>query len=288
MPKLNGQLGTPLDATMPSILLVCRWNLAEAMAGGEAVMTVLTGYVGEGCPFTFKIHAEDGSVVTTIQGKATANCCAARWKIPAKTKGKHFFMAEANSVGITGRSDTLLVRDQVALGPVEIVDSKGKAMQKVPLGQSTHWKAKMPGIPDGTPFSWSITCHQDAAHRTVVARGKAEVQQGAGEVVWESHYPFAQREKKSGEELKKTSETYKDAHFQTEFCCLGATSKSAELLAKTSIGLTFKGGSGKRKITLPDGSSKELTLDDEGKAIEPGELPVGASKVGSSSDAQTK
>lgn len=288
MPKLNGQLGTPLDATMPSLLLSCRWSLPEAMAGGEAVMTVLTGYVGEGCPFTFKIHSEDGSVVATVQGKAGANCCSAPWKIPAKAKGKHFFLAEASSVGISTRSDTLLVRDQVALGPVEIVDSKGKAMLKVPLGQATHWKAKMPGIPDGTPFSWSIVCHQDAAHRSVVASGKGEVQQGAGEVVWESHYPFSQQDKKSGEELEKTSETYKDAHFQAVFKCLGASSTSAELLAKTSIGLTFKGGSGKRKLTLPDGSSKELTLDEEGKALEPGELPVGASKVGSLSDAKSK
>ncbi|HNY32570.1 MAG TPA: hypothetical protein PKO15_16910, partial [Fibrobacteria bacterium] len=199
MPKLNGQLGTPLDATMPSLLLSCRWSLSEAMAGGEATMTVLTGYVGEGCPFTFKIHAEDGSVVATVQGKAGANCCSASWKIPAKAKGKHFFLAEASSVGISARSDTLLVRDQVAMGPVEIVDSKGKAMQKVPLGQETHWKAKMPGIPDGTPFSWTILCHQDAAHRVVVARGKGEVQQGAGEVVWESHYPFKQHYKKSSE-----------------------------------------------------------------------------------------
>ncbi|MBK9577379.1 MAG: hypothetical protein IPK50_05730 [Fibrobacterota bacterium] len=279
MPKLNGQLGTPLDASMPSILLSCRWSLTDAMAGGEAVMTVLTGYVGEGCPFTFKIHAEDGSVVATVQGKAGANCCSAPWKIPAKTKGKHFFLAEASSVGINGRSDTLLVRDQVALGPVEIVDSKGKAMQKVPLGQATHWKAKMPGVPDGTPFSWSILCHQDAAHRTLVASGKGEVQQGAGEVVWESHYPFLQQDKKSDEQLKQTSEKYKDAHFQAVFSCLGASSKSAELLAKTSIGLLFKGGSGKRKLTLPDGSSKELTLDEEGNAIEPGELPIGVSRI---------
>ncbi|HNY29664.1 MAG TPA: hypothetical protein PKO15_02145 [Fibrobacteria bacterium] len=288
MPKLNGQLGTPLDATMSSILLACRWNLSEAMAGGEAVMTVLTGYVGEGCPFTFKIHAEDGSVVTTIQGKATANCCAARWKIPAKTKGKHFFMAEASSVGITGRSDTLLVRDQVALGPVEIVDSKGKAMQKVPLGQATHWKAKMPGIPDGTQFSWTIVCHQDAAHRTVVASGKGEVQQGAGEVVWESQYPFRQEYKKSGEELKQTSETYKDAHFQATFSCMGSSSKSPELQAKTSLGARFLGGSGKRKITLPDGATKELVLDDQGKAGDPGELPIGTSQLEDPTDGLAK
>ena len=279
MPKLNGQLGTPLDASMPSILLSCRWSLTDAMAGGEAGMTVLTGYVGEGCPFTFKIHAEDGSVVATVQGKAGANCCSAPWKIPAKTKGKHFFLAEASSVGINGRSDTLLVRDQVALGPVEIVDSKGKAMQKVPLGQATHWKAKMPGVPDGTPFSWSILCHQDAAHRTLVASGKGEVQQGAGEVVWESHYPFKQHFKKSSEELKVTSETFKDAHFQAVFSCLGASSKSAELLAKTSMGLTFLKAKGKRNIVLPDGVKKELSLDETGKAQVPEELPLGRSVV---------
>jgi len=227
------------------------------MAGGEVALLIHTGYVGDGAPVDFRILDENGSTVDKVKGTVRSNIGSAKWTVSNKAKGKLIFIAEAKDVDLVGRSDTLTVLANAGIGPVTATDNDGKTLDEIPLGQRMRWVCKLPGVPDGTIFQWSIQCHQDAAHQTTAALGRGAAKQSQGEVLWESRYPFEQSDKKHQKELDKTSETYKDAVFQAVFTCLGVTARSAEVGVKTDLTVRMEGTKKKVSATLPDGSKKE-------------------------------
>lgn len=260
MPTFKGQLGTKLDLDMASVLVSSRWSLPKAAVGGEISLVCQTAYVGDGCPFELTILDETGSKLDTVKANSIANVCTAKWTIPEKAKGTLLFLAEASSVGLKGRSDGLVVLDRLRVGPVEAFDEKNAALAKATIGQKMRWKAKMPGVPAGTPTKWTITCHQDKAHAVVAAQGVSEVANGEVVVDWETSYPMDQGNKDHQHNLDKTSEKYEDAAFQATFACLGVSAKSEMVPVKTEVTVKFLGVNSKKKIKKPDGAEEKKTV----------------------------
>lgn len=260
MPDFKGQLGSLLKLEMGSVLVSSRWGLSKAAKGGEVSLVCKTAYVGDGCPFEFTILDETGSKLDTLKAESVANVCTTKWTISDKAKGTLVFVAEASSVGLKGRSDALTVLDRLRVGPVEAFDDKGAALSKATIGQKMRWKAKMPGVPAGTPAKWTITCHQDKAHAVVVAQGVAEVANSEAVVDWETSYPMDQANKDPQHALDKTSEKYEDASFVATFSCLGVSAKSEPLPVKTEVTVKFLGVTSKKKIKKPDGAEEKKTV----------------------------
>jgi hypothetical protein len=259
MPTYTGQLGTLLTITVPSVLLGCRWSQNQAVVGGEVVLVIHTGYVGDGGPVDFRILDENGSTVAKLKGIVHQNIGSAKWIVPAKAKGNLLFIAEAKDVELVGRSDTLRVVTGAAIGPASVTDPDGKSLSQVQIGDRVRWICKLPGVPDDTPFQWRIQCHQDAAHQTTVATGRGFAKQGRGEIVWKSSYPFEQAGKKSQKELDPTSETYQDAFYQAHFSCLGVTARSWEVKIKTGLTIEYLSeSSGSRTVELPDSPQHKI------------------------------
>lgn len=272
MPEFKGQLGSKLDVSLNSVLVACRWSIPKAATGGEVSLVATTAYVGDGCPFEFTILDETGSKLTTVKGASASNVCNAKWTVSDKAKGHLVFLVEASSLGLKGRSDSLLVMERVKIGPVEALDDKGGALAKATIGQKMRWKAKMPGVPNGTQAKWEVLCRQDKAHAHAVSIGMVEVQNSEAVVDWETRYPMDQGCKDHQADLDKTSEKYEDATFEASFSCLGSTAKSKPVPVKTGIQVKFIGVASKKKISKPDGASDskefkhgdELVLDDIG------------------------
>lgn len=260
MPDFKGQLGAKLDLEMGSILVSGRWSLSKAATGGEVSLVALTAYVGDGCPFEFTILDETGGKLGTLKAKSVANVCRANWTIPDKTKGTLVFLVEAPSLGLKGRSDALTVLERLRVGPVEAFDDKNAALAKATIGQKMRWKAKMPGVPTGTPAKWTVECHQDKAHIVVVASGMVDVANGEAVVDWETQYPMDQGNKDHQHALDKTSETYEDASFVATFACLGVRDKSKPVPVKTEVTVKFIGATSKKKIKKPDGAQEKKTV----------------------------
>jgi hypothetical protein len=201
----------------------------------------------------FRILDENGSTVDKLKGTVRSNIGSAKWTVSDKAKGRLLFIAEAKDVDLVGRSDTLTVLANAGIGPVLVTDPDGKNLTEIPIGERLRWTCRLPGIPDGTIFQWSIQCHQDAAHQTTAALGRGAAKQGKGEVLWESRYPFEQSDKKHQKELDKTSETYKDAVFQAAFTCLGVTARSEAVKVRTALTVEYTSdSSGSRILELPD------------------------------------
>lgn len=274
MPQFKGQLGSKLDVSLNSILISCRWSLTKAATGGEVSLVATTAYVGDGCPFEFSILDEKGSKLATLKGKSASNICSVKWIISDKAKGHLVFLAEASSLSLSGRSDSLLVMEQLNVGPVEAFDDKGGVLAKVSIGQKMRWKAKMPGIPHETQARWEVLCRQDKAHATVVARGTVEVLNGEAIVDWETQYPMDQGCKSHQHALDKTSEKYEDATFEASFSCLGVTAKSKPVTVKTGVAIRSN-VSGQRPIVAPDGTSHKIDISAE-ESPECNEHPVGS------------
>ncbi|MCB9495819.1 MAG: hypothetical protein H6686_02925 [Fibrobacteria bacterium] len=187
------------------------------------------------------------------------------------------FLAEASSVALKGRSDGLSIFQHQRVGPIEAMDDNDTALPSVGIGQKMRWKAKMPGIPTGTPAKWTINCHQDKAHMAMIASGVSEVANGEVIVDWEASYPMDQANKEHQTDLDKTSETYQDAAFQAIFSCLGASARSEMVPVKTGITIRVLSRSkGKRTLVLPEGRKKEVEFTPENN-LELDELPVGRS-----------
>jgi hypothetical protein len=256
MPMFEGKAGTPLEIETESHLLSCRWSLSQACAGGVATLLVLTDYVGRDCPMSFSVFDEDGKRIDELRGKVVNNICAMDWIVPKTAKGRLFFLAESKAVGISGRSDLLQVLEHARFGPVEAQDQGGNAITQVNVGEPIRWMAKMPGIPDGTNFRWTILCHQDPAHVHVAAKGAGQVSKGCGAVDWQSALSFAQGDKKSQADLDPTSETYQDATFQAIFEGLGVLSRSEQVAARTWVLIHMEGTRRRHSVTSPDGTKK--------------------------------
>jgi hypothetical protein len=258
MPMFEGTAGTPLEIETESHLLSCRWSFSQACAGGAATLLVLTDYVGRDCPMSFSVFGEDGKRIDELRGKVVNNICAVDWIVPKTAKGRLFFLAESKAVGISGRSDLLQVLEHARFGPVEALDPGGKKISEVNVGETVRWRAKMPGIPDGTDFRWTILCHQDPAHVHVAAKGVGQAAQGLGVVDWRSELPFPQGDKKSQSDLDPTSETYQDATFQAVFEGLGVTGKSPHVAARTWVLIHMEGTRRRHSVKSPDGTKRTL------------------------------
>lgn len=278
MPEFKGQLGSKLDVSLNSVLVACRWSIPKAATGGEVSLVATTAYVGDGCPFEFTILDETGSKLSTVKGASASNVCSAKWTVSDKAKGHLVFLVEASSLGLKGRSDSLLVMERVKIGPVEALDDKGGALATATIGQKMRWKAKMPGVPNGTQAKWEVLCRQDKAHAHAVSIGMVEVQNSEAVVDWETRYPMDQGCKDHQTDLDKTSEKYEDATFEASFSCLGSTAKSKPVPVKTGIEVTFIGASVEMEITKPDGSTESKPVE-HGQSHEWTDLGVGSSKL---------
>lgn len=277
MPTFQGQAGTPLEIEIESTLFSCRWSLALACAGGTATLLVLAACVGDGCPLDFSIFDEDGKQIDKIRGQMFQDICAVDWIVPETAKGRIFFVAESKAVGISGRSEILQILEHARIGPVEAQDQGGNVITQVNLGDSVRWKAKMPGIPEGTDFRWTILCHQDPAHVHVAAKGVGQVSKGCGAVDWQSALSFAQGDKKSQADLDPTSETYQDATFQAIFEGLGVLSRSEQVAARTWVKIVVVTQStGTRTLVLPNGTERKIEFE-PGKTISVDGLVAGHS-----------
>lgn len=257
MPTYTGQLGTPLEITLSSILLGCRWSQSEAVAGGQVSLLIHIGYAGDGNPVEYTVFKEGGSKIAQLKGKTVAGLASVKWTLPENVSGKFMFVAEAKDIDIVGRSDTLTVLANAGIGPVTATDPEDKALEEIFLGKRMRWVCRLPGVPDGTIFQWRIQCHQDAAHQTTAALGQGAAKKSEGEVLWESRYPFEQSDKKHQKELDKTSETYKDAVFQATFTCLGVTVRSAEVKVRTTAIVQMEGTKRAYSTIPPDGTKKD-------------------------------
>lgn len=275
MPDFKGQLGTLLDLQMGSILVSGRWSLSKAATGGEVSLVAQTAYVGDGCLFEFTILDEIGGKLEMLKAKSVANVCTARWTVSDKAKGTLVFLVEAPSLGLKGRSDALTVLERLRVGPVEAFDGKDAALAKATIGQKMRWKAKMPGVPAGTPAKWTVACHQDKAHVVTVASGTVEVANGEAVVDWETQYPMDQGNKDHQHALDKTSEKYEDASFVATFACLGVRDKSKPLPVKTEVTVKFTGATSKKNIKKPDGSQEKKTVT-QGDVVVMEDLGIGS------------
>ena len=283
MPTFQGQLGTPLNIVVDSLLIACQWSLRQVAVGGVVRLVVRTAYVGDTCDVDFGIFDEKGSQLASLRAKVMDNTASVAWTVP-ETQGGLFFAAEAPSVSIKGRSDTLQVVARAHIGPVEVSNSQNQKVTQVALGETLRWKAKMPSVATGTSCKWSIECLADH-HRHVVTTGMGEVVQGEVVVDWKSQYPLHQGSKDHQNLLDKTSETYRDATFVATFGCLGVSGRSEPVAVRTGLEVEVVSQStGPRTLVKPDKS--ELSLDfAPGKTIACDQLPVGHSPLGGSDDA---
>ncbi len=226
MPQLKGQVGTNLEVTLNSVLVGCCWSLSKAAVGADLWLVAMTAYVGDGCPFCFTLLDETGKTIDTLQAVSRSNVCNAKWILPDKIKGHLWFVVEAPSVGLKGRSDVLEVVEQAKIGPVEALDAQGGALSKVGIGQKVRWKAAMRGVPAGTQAKWILLCRHGPADPQTMATRMVEVQQSQAVMDWEARVDLDQANTAHQTELDKSSETYQDTTFEASFRCLGVTATS--------------------------------------------------------------
>ncbi len=267
-----------------SSLLYGVWQSGAAVCGQRATLEIRTTFVGEGAPVKVTVKAEEGGKVDTLEGKMKFNRYLGKVDVPEDLEvgDKLYFEFKLSKNGIKGTSGTIPVRPAI-----KVTNLKWSA-EEARRGDILTLTADVEGIRDGEEVLVTINEYdEDEAHDKIV-EFPGSIKDKKMEVQWEYEYHEDTDEIPSEEEKERYGGKYNppEYFFTVTFgeAVFGEKQESGLLNFKDyiEIGLVVdenvKASDIRYVLTLPDGSTKEGNLDDDGTAVVKG-IPPGPCEV---------
>jgi hypothetical protein len=264
--------------SLPSQIQRARWLQSSGAAGEEAVLEVLTHFVGNGSELEVEVRTKSGQTIEKTRGEMRVNRFQHSFTISEDTKEDISFSASLPKHGLTASSPVLRVFPRRAITNARWDKKEARRGDVVKLLADTE------GIPDGTEVDISILeWDQDSAHDPVCALS-TYVRESKIELEWEYQYQEDTDDIPSEEELQPVDRHYRHPEYFFKVTLDRCEAESELLLFKDWMELTLAGSDEgmasklEYELTLPDSTKRTGKLDQNGKAVEK-DLPPGVIKV---------
>lgn len=270
--------------TLDSELISVTWTCGLAIGGQSAAFTVQTEMVGEGAPIKVKGKSEKGKNLGRLSGVVRRNSFSGAFDIPEDIElgDKVFFEVKLSKNSLEGESEHI-----PAYPPIRVSNLKWSA-QEARRGDTLTLSADVKGLPNEAELAIVIYEHdQDGVHDRITEL-PTRVDNEKIELSWEYEYHEDTDEIATQEELDSYGSSYNPPEYfftlkieDTEF---GVDQESGLLVFKDWIEISLVGkdgtpiGEADYVLTLPDGQTRDGTLDGAGHAREenvpPGEVRI--------------
>lgn len=282
--KFTKATDTEHEVTLDSELISVTWTCGLAIGGQSAAFEVQTEMVGEGAPIKVKGKSEKGKKLGKLSGVVRRNSFSGAFDIPEDIElgDRVFFEAKLSGNSLEGESEHI-----PAYPPIRVSNLAWSA-QEARRGDTLTLTADIKGLPNEAELAIVIYEHdQDGGHDRITEL-PARVENEKIEVSWEYEYHEDTDEIATQEELDNYGSNYNPPEYfftikveETEY---GREQESGLLKFKDWVGINLTDSSGaplpdkKYILHMPDGSTRDGTLDDSGYAREenvpPGPLSV--------------
>jgi hypothetical protein len=255
------------------------WRTKSASAGDKVSFEVWTHFVGSGSEIQIKVQDKRGKTIEKLKGKVYGDYFAESIIVSKKAKDELSFTAKLPKHGLEKKSDILKV-----IPPIKVTNLKW-GQKEARRGDIVKLSADIEGVPDETEVMIVIYEYdQDEAH-DFITKFPCVVKNKKIEAEWEYEYHEDTDEIPTEEEKQRYGRHYNPPEYFFEVDAyglrFGEKQESGLLEFKDWIEIELVDGDGqpgsnqKYVLHLPDGSTSEGTLDEQGHArIE--NLPPGA------------
>ncbi|TFH64329.1 MAG: hypothetical protein E4G91_06150 [Candidatus Zixiibacteriota bacterium] len=259
--------------TLTSSLVYAEWQQSYAPVGQTAAFEIGTLFVGQGAPIEAKGKSKKGKSLGTVKGKVRANKFIGEFTIPADTKlgDMVYFEVKLPKNGLSGTSNQVAV-----VPPIKVTDFSWSASE-ARRGDILTLKASVENLPDAAQVKVIIyEFDRDGAHDKIVEL-PATVQNKKIELQWAYEYHEDTDEIPSDAELQRYGKNYNPPEYfftvrvdKQEF---GKKQESGLLEFKDWLEMRVRGRDGLPTanehyiLTLPDGTTREGDLDQDGRAL---------------------
>jgi hypothetical protein len=270
--------------TLTSSLVYAEWQQSYAPIGQPALFEIGTIFVGQGAPIETKGKTSKGKSLGTVTGKVRANKFIGEFTIPSDAKLGEMatFEVKLPKNGLNGTSNAVAI-----VPPIRVFDLSWSTSE-ARRGDIVTLKATVENLPDAAKVKIIIYEYdQDGAHDKITEI-PATVTSKKIELQWEYEYHEDTDEIPSDEQMQRYGRNYNPPEYfftvkvdNQEF---GKQQESGLLEFKdwTEIELRDESGNAVGNVdyilTLPDGTERRGTLDENGYAreenIPPGQIDV--------------
>ncbi len=260
------------------------WVGGRAAIGYPAGLIVRTSFVGEGATIEITAKVEGGSSFATTSGVVRGNVYVGEVEIPDSVEEGDlvYFEISLPQNGITGESN----RIPAVLPP--ILEEMSWGQEAARRGDVLTLSARIRNVPNRTDVEVRIYEHDRDGVHDLITEIESQVIDGRVEVRWEYEYHEDTDELPTDEEMQEYGEEYNPPEYFFTILVdgfeLGLEQESGLLVFQDFLDLEMIDGNGEplagRDYTLhlPDGSTRDGTLDDEGRAREE-DIPPGRTTV---------
>ncbi len=286
MPELKFTKSTDEEheIKLDSTLIYANWRQGSAWGGYPAKLEVGTSFVGNGGKIKITGKSESGKNLGKLSDVINSNTFIGELEIPDDLEpGEEiFFKVELSKNGLSGGSNRIPV-----FPPPEVTNMQWSA-NEARRGDTLTLSADVNRVRDETEVIVTIYEHdQDGAHDRITEL-PAIVKNKRIEVLWEYEYHEDSDEIPTEEEMQEYGGSYNPPEYFFTFKFgdleIGREQESGLLVFKDWIQIelvdNFGHPIGERdyEIHLPDGTTREGTLDEEGKVriedIPPGKIRI--------------
>jgi hypothetical protein len=286
MPDFQGNTDKEETFKFTSLLLEAGWLDPIGYVNGSASLEVRTLYVAHGSKIKVTVKDKEAKTLETVEGFVYADFFRKKIALtPAHAPGI-FFEVELPDHGLKAVGQKLAVKPAIRVfEPTWKDKATGKAVTEIKRGMDLQIEAKTEGLPDGADASITIReRHGDHEGAHDIISIPVQVKADKLSLLWRFEYPNDTLRFASKGERGRTEEKYAPPKIFFEAWAHGAGAKgpAADFMDFVVVEVTDSAGNPnpeqKVRVTLPDGTVKELTPDSEGlvkiAATQPGRVDV--------------
>lgn len=273
------------EIKLDSHLISASWISGMAFAGSKAKFEVRTVFVGNGAKIKVKGKTEKGKKLGKVKGKMQNNVFTGEFEISDKVEldDQIYFEVDLSANSLNGESAKIPVYPKPKLKSAKWSAEEARRSDVLTLS------AELEDVKDGTEVKLIIyEFDQDGGH-DIITDLKATVKESKIEEKWEYEYHEDTDELPTKEEVEKYGGDYNPPEYfftvnVNEFELGKENQDSGILRFKDWLELSLTDDKGfpladeKYVLHMPDGSKREGTLDDNGRAREE-RIPPGVVRV---------
>ena len=278
----------PIDSEeeikLDSALIYADWAQGSAFSGGPAKFEVGTVFVGNGAKIEVSGKSEGGKRLGKVKSIINANKFIGSLDIPEDVEpgDEIYFEVKLSANSIDGESS------RIPVYPAPLITNMAWSEQEARRGDVLKLTADVEKVEAGTEVLVTILEYDnDGAHDKIVEI-PAEIKDMKLEIEWEYEYHEDVDELPTSEEVERYGSSYNPPEYffviDIKGFRAGTGQESGLLTFKDYIEIALRDAGGVPKaderyvLHLPDGSTREGSLDAEGRATEEG-IPPGHIKV---------
>ena len=291
---MNSTWSVPTDQenklTVESFFNYIMWSQGRAYAGYEAEFEVRTILVGDGAKIKVTCRTQKGKKLDKIEGAMFRNRFKGSVVIPEKVKVDDYVYLEAElpKIKIDGESNLIPVRAPIEVSSIEwdkqIVHRDEEAKMTCNFTN---------GVEDDDPVNVIVYEYDDEGYHDKIVTIPTTIKNMKVELTWKFIYQWDTAEIPTEEELSKHGRSYSPPKYffvvMVDNIPVGKNQESGLLEFKDSLEIQLVDDEDdvcpdvKGTCVLADGSSKDFTLDSDGKFSEeeivPGRVVVSFEEI---------